>query len=165
MKDEDKLKNYELAEKLLSEQNFPAAVIGGAVAMIVAAVAYGMVTAIAGYAYGFAAAGIGIIVGLSMQFLGRGLSSKFGVLAALYTTAGCVLGNGFAGVMRVAMSRGVSPSELLTSEFFRELGDLTRFSWLDLVYWLVAVFCAVFLAKRPLSRAERLAVGLYKMKT
>ena len=92
LKDEDKQQHYELAERLLSEENFPVASIAGAVAAVIAALAYGLAVAYADYAYGFAAAGIGIIVGLSMQFVGRGLSAKFGVLAAAYTIAGCIPG-------------------------------------------------------------------------
>ena len=43
MHDDEKQKDYELAEKLISEQNFAAAVIAGAIAMLLAAVAYGIV--------------------------------------------------------------------------------------------------------------------------
>ncbi|MEM7502695.1 MAG: hypothetical protein AAF417_11655 [Pseudomonadota bacterium] len=166
MKDEDKQRHYELAVKLLSEENFPAAAIAGAVAAVIAVITYGLAVAYADYADGFAAAGIGIIVGLSMQFVGRGLSPKFGVLAAAYTIAGCILGGGFVGVMRIAVSRGVSPLEIVKSDGLRELAAMSTrgFSLVDLVYWLVAVFCAVFLARRPLSRAERLAIGLYRMR-
>jgi hypothetical protein len=46
MKQEDKQRNYELAEKLLSEQNFAAAVVVGAVATLLAAALYGITTAI-----------------------------------------------------------------------------------------------------------------------
>ena len=44
MHDDEKQKNYELAEKLISEQNFAAAVIAGTIAMLLAAVAYGIVS-------------------------------------------------------------------------------------------------------------------------
>jgi dipeptide/tripeptide permease len=102
MHDDEKQKNYELAEKLISEQNFAAAVIAGAIAMLLAAVAYGIVVERWPTTYGFAAAGVGTVVGFFMGFLGRGISAKFSVVAA------------------------------------------------------------VFLAKRALSRSERLALGLYE---
>lgn len=85
MNDEEKQKNYELAEKLISEQNFAAAIIAGAFATLLAAVAYGITVELWAFSYGFAAAGVGIIVGLSIGFLGRGISTKFAVAAALYT--------------------------------------------------------------------------------
>ena len=43
MNQEEKQQNYELAEKLISEQNFSAAVIIGAVATLLAAAAYGII--------------------------------------------------------------------------------------------------------------------------
>ena len=84
----DKQRNYELAEKLLSEQNFVAAVIVGAVATLLAATIYGIVVAKWNFSYGFAAAGIGIVVGISMQYLGRGIEMKFTVAASVYTIPG-----------------------------------------------------------------------------
>jgi hypothetical protein len=88
MNQEDKQRNYELAENLISEQNFVAAVIAGAVATLLAAAIYGITTAIWNFSYGFAAAGIGIVVGISMQNPGPGIKMKFAVVASVYTIAG-----------------------------------------------------------------------------
>ena len=107
MNDEEKQKNYELAEKLFLEQNFAAAAIAGAFATLLAAVAYGIVVEKWPFSYGFAAAGVGIVIGLSMGFLGRGISTKFGVTAALYTIVGCVLGNLFVKIMNLAISASI----------------------------------------------------------
>ncbi len=81
MDNEEKQKNHELADKLISEQNFAAAVIVGAVATLLAAATYGITVATWAFSYGFAAAGVGIVIGLSMGFLGRGISTKFAVVA------------------------------------------------------------------------------------
>lgn len=144
MNDEEKQENYELAEMLIAQQNFAAALIAGAGATLLAAAAYGIAVATWAFSLGFAAAGIGIVVGLSMQFFGRGIATKFAVAAALYTIAGCVLG-------KVSLS------------VFAER-SASYFSLVDLVYWFIAVFCAVFLAMRPLSRAQRLAIGLLRLR-
>ncbi len=82
MDQEEKQRNYDIAEVLLSEQNFAAAVIVGAVATVLAAAIYGIVVARWDFSYGFAAVGIGIAVGISMQYLGRGIDTKFAVAAA-----------------------------------------------------------------------------------
>ena len=102
MHDDEKQKNYELAEKLISEQNFAAAVIAGAIAMLLAAVAYGIVVERWPITYGFAAAGVGTVVGFFMGFLGRGISAKFSVVAAVYAVAGCILGNLFVKIWNQA---------------------------------------------------------------
>ena len=153
MNDEEKQKRYDLADKLISEQNFPAAVIAGAVATVLAAAAYGIITARWAFSYGFVAAGVGIVIGLSMQFLGRGISMKFAVLATVYTIAGCVLGNVFRVIMELARASATSPIDVIQNNSLSMLADqsLSYVSPVDLVYWFIAVFCAVFFAKRPLS--------------
>ena len=166
MNDEEKQKNYELAEKLISEQNFAAAAIAGAVATLLAAAAYGIIVETWPFSYGFAVAGVGIVIGLSMGFLGRGISMKFAVVAAVYTIAGCVLGNLFVKVMNLAQATATSPIDVLRNNSLSALAEwsIAGLSLIHLVYWFVAVVCAVFLAKRPLSRSARLAIGLYELR-
>ncbi len=166
MDDEEKQKNYELADKLISEQNFAAAVIVGAVATLLAAAAYGITVATWAFSYGFAAAGVGIVIGLSMGFLGRGTSMKFAVAATLYTITGCVLGNLFRVIIELAQATATSPIDVLRNNSLSVLAERSIYnvSFVDLVYLFVAVFCAVFFAKRPLSRSERLAIGLFELR-
>ena len=166
MKDQDKQELYERAKTLHAEQNFAAAVIAGGIATLLAATAYGIVVSIWPIAYGFAAAGVGIVIGLTVGFLGRGIATKFSVTATLYTTIGLLLGNFFGVVMRLAQASSSSPVDVLRSSSFSALADraMSYLSFGDLIYWFVAVVAAVFLAKRPLSRADRLAIGLYELK-
>ena len=166
MNDEKKQENHELALRLISEQNFLAAVIAGAVATLLAAAAYGITVATWAYSYGFAAASIGIVVGLSMRFLGRGITPKFTVAAAAYTVTGCVLGYFFRIIVELAVASATSPIDVFRDNSVTTLANrsMSYFSLVDLVYWFVAVFFAVFLVRRPLSRSERLAVGLYELR-
>ncbi len=166
MDQEEKQQNYALAKKLLSEQNFSAAVVAGAVATVLAAMIYGMITSTWDFAYSFAAAGIGIVVGLAMQYLGRGITAKFTVMAAVYTVAGCMLGNFFTAVMNVARAHKASPIDVLLGDFgpVRVNGFESGILIVDLVFWMVAISAAIFLVKRPLSRSEGLAIHTYAMK-
>ncbi len=166
MNNEEKKKNYALAEKLISEQNFTAVVVVGAVATLLAAAAYGITVATWAFSYGFAAAGVGIVIGLSMGFLGRGISTKFAVAATLYTITGCVLGNLFRVIIELAQTTATSPIDILRNNPLSVLAEqsISNVSFVDFVYWFVAVFCAVFLAKRALSRSERLAIGLFELR-
>lgn len=163
MDQEEKQRLYDKAEVLLSEQNFPAAVIVGAVAAILAAVAYALVVSKWSFSYGFAAAAIGIVVGISMQYLGRGIETKFAVVASVCTIAGCILGNIFKPIIGMMRIYRVSPIEVLQdSEMSTHIG--WSISFVDLVFWFVAIFAAVFLAKRPLSRSDKLALGMHDLK-
>jgi len=166
MKQEDKQTNYELAEKLISEQNFTAAVIIGAITTLFAGAIYSIIVTKWDFSYGFVAAGIGIAVGASMQSLGRGIETKFAVLAASYTIAGCILGKVFPAIVRLAREGATSPQEVFQSNGISELAGQFAFdfSFIELVFWLVGVWFAVFLVKRPLSRSERLAIGMHRLK-
>jgi hypothetical protein len=166
MRDEEKKQHYDVAARLLAEQNFVPAVVAGAIAMLLAAVAFAIVSSMSPNLYGFAAAGVGMVVGATIGFLGRGIETKFGVLAAVYTITGCLLGNLFRVIMEIAQPAAASPAAVLQDESLPALlaHSLSLLSPIDLVYLLIAVFAAVFLAKRPLSRSDRLALGLYAMR-
>ena len=165
MDNEEKQRNYELAEKLLSEQNFTSAVIAGAIATVLAAVAYGIAVAMLPVSDGFASALVGVVIGFTMGFLGRGISAKFSVLAALYTIAGCLLGNLFSKIMGLARVSSTWPIDILQESSLQQLIQwmTSGLSLIHLVFWFVAVFAAAFLAKRPLSREERLAIGMLEL--
>ena len=164
MDSEEKQQHFEIATRLIAEQNFAAAVIAGAVAAVLAAVAYGITVSTWPFTYGFAAAGIGIVIGLSMQFLGRGIATKFAVVAAAYAILGCALGAVSRIVIELAKSASSSPVDVLRESSVSTLVEraVASTSPIILVYWFVAAFSAVILVKRSLSRSERLAIGLYE---
>jgi hypothetical protein len=101
-----------------------------------------------------------------MQYLGRGIKMKFAVAASVYTIAGCILGNVFRVVMNQARVYAISPIDVFRSNEISVLAGraVSYVSFVDLVFWFVAVFAAVFLARRPLSRSDRLAIGMYELK-
>lgn len=159
--------NYELAEKLLSEQNFGAAVFAGAVAMILSAGSYGIVKSLSeGLYYSISAAGIGVVVGFTMQFLGRGIDRKFALLASVYALLGCLLGNMFAVVVDVARTTVVSPFEVIANTAIPKLYGWTiaDLHFADLMFWIIGVGGAAYFAMRPLTREEALALHTYAMR-
>jgi hypothetical protein len=163
MKPDEKQRLCDLAEELLQQQNFVAAVIAGAVAMILAAAIYGIAKSLWEGIYPFYsifAAGIGLAVGYAMQFLGRGIQARFAVVAAIYAFIGCVLGNMLAVVMRMARATAVSPLDIVM--------NVTRSEWrewmfsdmhvADLMFWLIGIGAAAYFSRRPLTREEGLAL-------
>ena len=166
MHDEEKQKNLDLAEKLLSEQNFVTAIIAGAVAMLLAAVSYGFIVEAWPFSYGFAAAGVGIVIGFFVGFLGRGITLKFSVVAAVYTVAGCVFGNLLVKIIGLAQTSAQPLLDVIRSNPVSTLAQwsISGLSWIHIVFWFVAVVAAVFLAKRPLSRAQKLAIGMLELR-
>lgn len=167
MDSDEKQQHYEIAARLIAEQNFVAAAVAGAIAALLAAVMYGIATTLWSFSYGFAAAGIGIIVGFAMQYLGRGIDTRFSILAAAYTIAGCFLGNVARAFIYEAKQGSRSPLDVLRDQGLSGLAEraVSYISLVDFVFWFVAVFFATFLVQRALSRSEKLSLGLYRMKT
>ena len=167
MREEEKQAHYRRAEQLLGEQNFPAALAAGALSACVAAVLCGTVGRSLGLGYGFALAGVGIVVSLPMGFLGRGILPKFGVAAGACAVIGCALSVIVQAVLDMPKVNSGSVADTLRyyplGEILERAANNAAFG--DLIYWLIAVFCAVFLAKRPLSRADRLALGVFAQST
>lgn len=162
----EKQRNYELAEKLLSEQNFVAAAIAGAVAMTLSAGIYGVVKSLSeGLYYSILAALFGVVIGLTMQFLGKGIDTKFAVVASVYAALGCFLSNMFAVVMHAARANVVSPFDILlnspTSQLYGWMFKDLHFA--DVMFWIIGIGGAAYLARRPLTRDEGLALYTYKM--
>ena len=164
MTPEEKEKNYARAKVLLSEQKFRVAVISGAVATILAAGIYASAIVAAGYSASFIAIGLGAIIGLTIQFLGRGIESKFVVLASVLAVVGCILGNFIAGLILLARRLGGFSAEIaehITPTLFLEF-TVSTFRPVYLLYWLIAVAAASYFAKRPLSREDGLAIHAYE---
>jgi hypothetical protein len=88
------------------------------------------------------------------------------VAASAYTITGCLLGNVFRVVMQQARANAIPPLDVFRSNELSVIAgwSVSYVSFVDLVFWLVAVWFAVFLVKRPLSRSERLAIGMYNLK-
>ena len=163
----EKQRNYELAEQLLSEQSFGAALIAGLVAAILSAGIYGVVKSLSeGFYYSILAAGLGVFVGVAMQFLGRGIDRKFALVAAGYALLTCLLGNMFAVVMNVARALAVSPFDVLLDTANAELCGwmTTDLHIADLMFWLIGIGGAAYFARRPLTRKERLALHIHEMR-
>ena len=152
MDQEEKQRNYDLASTLLSEQKFAAAAISGAVAMILAAGLYGAMAS-GGIAFSFMAAGIGVAIGFTMRFLGRGIDTIFAVVASVYAVLGCLLGNLFASVIYVAQVNSISAFDVFIHTPPNELASwiAADMQFVDLIFWIVgqSVMSPSLLPARP----------------
>jgi hypothetical protein len=69
-------------QKFEAEQNMVGGFLAGAVAALVGAGVWALVTVLTGYQIGFMAIGVGFLVGLAVQFAGKGINKIFGVMGA-----------------------------------------------------------------------------------
>ncbi len=94
-------------EALRSEQNLAMGVFTGFVAAIAGAATWAMVTVYAEYQIGWMAIGIGFIVGFAVRIAGKGIEPSFGVVSAVLSLFGCVLGNLWTMTYFFAVKEGV----------------------------------------------------------
>ena len=109
-------------------------------------------------------AGVGVLVGFTIQYLGRGIESKFTVLASILAVVGCILGNVFTALILTARAARATAGEVLSEVTFGSLVDyaVSTFQLIDIVYWALAIWAASYFAKRPLTREQGLAVYTYE---
>ena len=164
MTPEQKEQNYERAKVLLSEQNYQAALISGLIATILGAGIYAVTAVAAGYLVSYLAIALGAFVGFTIQFLGRGIESRYAVLASILAVVGCVLGNFFVRLILSGRVYGESASDIASQITFQSLVDFTVSSFrpLSILFWLLAVAAASYFAKRRLSREDGLAIYTYE---
>jgi len=143
-------------QKFEAEQSMVGGFLAGAVAALVGAGVWALVTVLTGYQIGFMAIGVGFLVGLAVQFAGKGINKIFGVMGAALALVGCLLGNYFTIVHFVGQADGLGFFETLTRinpAAIPELMAIT-FSPMDLVFYGIAVYEGFKLSFRKITEEE-----------
>lgn len=164
MTDLDRAEQYRLAETLIGEQNFTNGLAAAVVAAIAGAFGWGVVSMATGYMVGWVAIGLGVLVGYGMQVFGRGLTAKFSAAAAALAVFGCLAGNLAGAILYDARTYGLSARDIFSG---MTLDDVVAFysgtlTFMDLVFWLLAVGAAWQFAPRRLSVDEEIAIRRYE---
>jgi hypothetical protein len=132
---------YSIAE-IRAQQNFGLAVAAGLGAALAGAAAWAIVTVITEMELGLMAIAVGYIVGQAIKNTGKGLDQQFGILGAVCSLIGCVLGNLFSVVVFYAKGKNIGIGEAfgeLTPDFAIQLMSIT-FEPLDLLFYAIAVY-------------------------
>jgi len=80
-------------EQLDDQPNLFMGLIGGLIAMLVSAIIWGAITYFTEYQIGWMAVGVGYLVGIAINYFGRGKSTIYGISGAVLALIGCALGN------------------------------------------------------------------------
>ena len=156
----DPAKLQSLMREVKERQNLPLGIAAGAGAMIVAAVVWAVVTAVANIQIGYMAVGVGFLVGFAIRFAGKGVSATFGWAGAALSLTGCVGGNILT--MAIVLAKKEEASVLSMLGFFATspgtVLDLlkTAFHPMDIVFYLLAVYFGFKYSFREIN-AEELA--------
>ncbi len=137
---------YQLSEeqtaRLHAEENLTLGLVGGAVAGLIGAGIWAMVTVGTGYQIGFMAIGIGYIVGMAIRYLGKGIRPIFGYFGAVIAILSCLLGNIFGALGFVAQYAEIPFLEVLFYFDYTQLIPLLAetFSVMDVLFYGIAGF-------------------------
>jgi hypothetical protein len=129
------------------------ALIGGAVAALLAAIAWAAITAATSFQIGFMSIGVGFAVAFAVRYFGRSNDRKFAILSAALALAGCVLGNYLAAIVVSAPRLGDTVPNLaitLLPRLPQVLSD--TFNPMDLLFYAVGVYFGYKYALVPLRR-------------
>ncbi len=143
-------------QKFENEQSMVGGLLAGGAAALVGAGVWALVTVLTGYQIGFIAIGIGFLVGLAVQFAGKGINKIFGAMGAALALFGCLLGNYFTVVHFVGEAEGLGFFDTLTRISPAAIPELMAitFSPMDLVFYGIAVYEGFKLSFRKITHEE-----------
>lgn len=105
----------EIKQKLRLEQNLPLGIGMSAIAAIVSAILWGVITVAIEYQIGYMAIGVGLLVGFANRFFGKGIDIIFGIIGAVFALIGCIMGNYLSMIGFAASEFGVDFFEALST--------------------------------------------------
>jgi len=143
-------------EALRSEQSLAMGVLAGFVAAIAGAATWGIVTAYTEYQIGWMAIGVGFLVGFAVRVAGRGIDTSFGVVSAVLSLFGCVLGNLWTMTYFIAAKEGV-PFLKAVSQLNPDIAVkimVSTFNTMDLVYYGLALYFGYKYGFRQITEDE-----------
>jgi hypothetical protein len=128
-------------EEAMKKQDLLTGILMGGVVGILCAVLWALLTVATMRHFGIAAMGMGAAVGLTIRYIGKGVTPVFGIAGAVIALLGCVLGNFLALVSLLADEVGMGYFKALFQFDYSYLPTLMRetFQTTDLYFYGVAV--------------------------
>jgi hypothetical protein len=157
-KELDSAKLAAFAAKLEDQQNLVLGVIGGTIAAVIGAAIWAAITVATKFQIGWMAIGVGFLVGIAVRTFGKGITRTFGIVGAVLSLLGCMLGNVLSSCGFLSMQESIPYFQLVVSviskpDVILELLKIT-FTPMDVVFYGIAVSEGYKIAIRRISEAE-----------
>ena len=152
----DKMKMQMLMQQIHDNQNLSLAVLGGAVAALVGAAVWAAVTVVTNWQIGFLAIGIGFLVGYVVRRMGQGVDQSFGIVGAVLSLVGCVVGNYLTVCAHIADFESVGFFDVLKVIDVQMAIDLMikSFDFMDLIFYGLAAYYGYKNSFRTMTEGE-----------
>lgn len=152
----DHAKFQMLMQEVKDNQNLSFGVIGGAVAAVIGATIWAIITVVTNFQIGWMAVGVGLMVGFAVRICGKGIDRIFGVVGGGLSLLGCLAGNLFTVCILVSRHQNIPFFDLLSRlnpEVTVRLITAT-FSPMDLLFYGIAVYEGYRFSFRKFSEAD-----------
>lgn len=129
-------------QELRKGQNLAMGCVAGLLAAAVGAALWAGISYATDYQIGWMAVGVGLLVGVAVRQLGKGIDRVFGIVGAALALLGCLAGNLLTVLLVVSREKGVPFLELvsrLDAEVVLNVMGAT-FSPMDLVFYGIAIY-------------------------
>jgi hypothetical protein len=134
--------NMKYTDEQIKAQNFPMAIACGFGAAIIGALLWAMIVTVTGFQIVYMSIGMGLLVGFAVGYGGKGLGIPFGIIGAVLSLFGCLLGNylGLIGVNAGTLNMGYM--EMLKAIPISEIPGIISetFQAIDLLFYGVAIY-------------------------
>ena len=148
-------------QRLRSEQNLVLAVSAGGAAALLGASVWAAITFATSFQIGWMAVGVGFLVGYAVRTFGKGIDKSFAVVGAVWSLAGCAVGN-LLSVIGVISNHQNIPFfdilEKLNPEIVASLMQAT-FNPMDLLFYGIAVYEGYRFSLRQVTQADLMKIG------
>jgi len=154
---QEKLNLY--IEELKLDQNLSFGVVAGLAASIVSAVLWAVITVATEYQIGYMAIAVGLIVGFTVRWAGKGFDKIFGIAGALLALLGCLLGNFLSMIGFIANAQELGYFETLSLFDYSLITDLMieTADPMDLLFYGFAIYEGYKFSFRKLTEQEIMA--------
>jgi antitoxin component YwqK of YwqJK toxin-antitoxin module len=155
---EKKTPSLVASKKLRRYQSFIYALLGGLIFTLISSLAWVVITATTGFSGAYMAIGAGLVVGIAIRYFGAGIHWVFGMLAALLTLAGSLMGYYLSQTSLLEVLQLESMIHVLDYMILNQIliTLLDAFVPLDLVYYILAAMLAYILAIRRIGKKKML---------
>lgn len=115
---------------------------GGLLAAVVGSLVWMAITYFTNFQIGWMAVGVGFLVGVAVRWFGRGNGIEYGLVGAVLSLFGCLLGNLLTACVAIAVQESVGIGQVLgslTADLIVEIFTVT-FHPMDLLFYGLAVY-------------------------
>ncbi len=155
------------SESLLRQQSVSRAILGAVAAVVLCNYLWVLTADLFGKVFPWLSMIQGIVVGVMVRRMGRGLDWRFPLVAAAGAWLGALSANFIIAVMTTSEELGVGVIQVLTNLTSMTFGIFftETFNIVDHIYALSAAGIATFFSKRQLNRREALALRNFRQET